>query len=117
MCSVDAPAPTIIEADKPTFVRNPFLDDLDGDVASADALRRGRSSLVIPRGDGIGFEGRNGAGSSTGINAPNGNGQGPLGNSGGGSGGSGSSPYAPGSAPKRPHTGEPDTFTRSGAGQ
>lgn len=93
MCSVDAPAPTVIEADKPTFVRNPFLDELDADVASADALRRGRSSLVIPTGDGIGFSGRGGTGGSTGTGDPNGNG------SSGGIGGSGGGPFNPGTPP------------------
>lgn len=85
MCSVDAPEPQIIESPKPTFVRNPYLDELDNDVASADALRRGRSSLVIPtNGDGIGFEGRGGSGSATSGGIPNGNGRNPAGSSGGG---------------------------------
>jgi len=83
MCSVDAPAPTVIEADKPTLVRNPYLDETDNDVASADALRRGRSSLVIPTGTGLGFSGRDSIGSGTSGGAPNGNARGPMGSGGG----------------------------------
>lgn len=85
MCSVDAPPP--VEIEKPTFVRNPFLDENTADERTADALRRGRSSLVIPKGTGIGFEGRGGStGGSTGGN-PNANARGPLGGNGGGRGG------------------------------
>lgn len=104
MCSVDAPAPTVIEADKPTFVRNPFLDELDADVASADALRRGRSSLVIPTGDGIGFSGRGGTGAGTGIGDPNGNGQGPIGGVARSGPSSGSGPFNPGTPPRNTRT-------------
>ncbi len=61
MCfgSIEAPEP--IEIEKPVFVRNPFLDDEDTKARSADALRRGRQSLVIPTGTGIGFEGAGGS--------------------------------------------------------
>ena len=73
MCSVDAPE--AVEIDKPTFVHNPFLDDDTSDARSADALRRGRSSLVIPTGQGIGFDGRGGSTSAGGTGNPNGNGR------------------------------------------
>lgn len=46
MCAVSSPKPKKI-AD-PVFVRNPFLDEDPTDASSPDALRRGRSSLVIP---------------------------------------------------------------------
>ena len=61
MCfgKVDAPEPIKIE--KPVFVRNPFLDADEDDARSANALRRGRSSLVIPTGTGIGFDGPGGS--------------------------------------------------------
>lgn len=71
MCSVDAPDP--VEIEKPTFVRNPFLDEDTNDVRSATALRRGRSSLVIPTGTGVGFDGRGGSTSASGTGNPNGN--------------------------------------------
>lgn len=98
MCSVKAPKPTVIAADKPTFARNPFLDELDGDVATADALRRGRSSLVIPgNNDGIGFEGRGGATGGSSGGTPNGNSRTPRGRSPGSPGGGGAgTPFAPG---------------------
>jgi hypothetical protein len=88
MCSVDAPAPQVIEADKPVTVRNPYLDETDRAVASADALRRGRSSLVIPTNTGIGFEGRGAGGAGTSGGTPFGNAAGPIGNRGGSAGGS-----------------------------
>ena len=61
MCfgQVDAPEP--VEIKKPVFVRNPFLDDEDDKARTADAMRRGRSSLVIPTGTGIGFSGADGS--------------------------------------------------------
>ena len=62
MCFPSVQTPEPIEVEKPVFVRNPFLDDEDTKARSADALRRGRSSLVIPTGTGIGFQG---AGSSS----------------------------------------------------
>ncbi len=61
MCFGQVAAPEPIKIEKPVFVRNPFLDDDDTDARSADALRRGRSSLVIPSGTGIGFEGAGGS--------------------------------------------------------
>lgn len=79
MCSVDAPAP--VEIEKPTFVRNPFLDDDTSDVRSADALRRGRSSLVIPTN--ASFGGRGGSVAITQTGSPQGNSQ-PGGIGGGG---------------------------------
>lgn len=97
MCSVKAPKPQVIEQTKPTFVRNPFLDELDADVASADALRRGRSSLVIPGNNN--FNGRGGSGSATGTGNPNGNSANPLGGAGSSGGGSGSGPYNSGNPP------------------
>ncbi len=60
MCFGQVSAPEPIKIEKPVFVRNPFLDD-DSDARSADAKRRGRSSLVIPSGTGIGFEGAGGS--------------------------------------------------------
>ena len=83
MCSVDAPEPQTIEVEKPTFVRNPFLDELDNDARSADALRRGRSSLVIPMGESIGFTGRGGEGGRGGSGLPQGNSRRPIGRNGG----------------------------------
>ena len=61
MCFGSVQAPEPIEIEKPVFVRNPFLDDEDTKARSADALRRGRSSLVIPTGTGIGFQGAGGS--------------------------------------------------------
>jgi len=87
MCSVDAPPP--VEIEKPTFVRNPFLDEDTNDVRSADSLRRGRSSLVIPTD--ASFDGRGGTAGNTGTGNPNGNG------SNGGVGGGGRN--APGAIP------------------
>ena len=76
MCFGQVQAPEPIEIEKPVFVRNPFLDDEDTKARSADALRRGRSSLVIPSGTGIGFEGAGGsveasAGGASGVGGPN----------------------------------------------
>ncbi|KKK49894.1 hypothetical protein LCGC14_3130450 [marine sediment metagenome] len=76
MCFGNVQAPEPIEIEKPVFVRNPFLDDEDTKARSADALRRGRSSLVIPTGTGIGFEGAGGfaqagAGGVGGAGGPN----------------------------------------------
>lgn len=59
MCSVSAPAP--VEVEKPVFVRNPYLDEIQQDTKTAAALRRGRSSLVIPANDSIGTAGRGGS--------------------------------------------------------
>lgn len=81
MCSVSAPKPKTIETPEPTFVRNPFLDELDADVSTADALRRGRDSLVI------GFEGRTTTSGNVGQGGTNG--RRPIGNSGSGPFGSG----------------------------
>lgn len=93
MCSVDAPEPQVIETEKPTFVRNPFLDDADNDARTADALRRGRSSLVIPAEEGVvGFDGRGGSTGAGGTGIPNGNGRPPGGNAGGGTLGQGTPP-------------------------
>lgn len=104
MCSVDAPEPQVIEADKPVTVRNPYLDETDKAVASADALRRGRSSLVIPTARGIGFEGRSGAGSATSGGTAFGNSQGPIGKKGkkGSSGGGSGGPFVRGNDYARP---------------
>ncbi len=76
MCFGKVEAPEPIEIEKPVFVRNPFLDDEDDKARSADALRRGRSSLVIPSGTGIGFEGAGGsvegaAGGASAVGGPN----------------------------------------------
>ncbi len=60
MCFGQVKAPEPIKVEKPVFVRNPFLDNPDG--SGADSMRTGRSSLVIPSGTGIGFEGQGGVG-------------------------------------------------------
>ncbi len=57
MCFGKVTAPEPIEIEKPVFVRNPFLDEDERNARSADALRKGRSSLVIPGSTGIGFSG------------------------------------------------------------
>ncbi len=57
MCFPDVSGPEPIKVKKPVYVRNPFLDDEDSDARTADASRRGRSSLVIPSGTSIGFAG------------------------------------------------------------
>lgn len=107
MCSVDAPEPQVIEADKPVTVRNPYLDETDRAVAAADALRRGRSSLVIPGNTGIGFAGRGAGGGATSGGQAQGNGRGPIGNRGSRAGGGASTPgaapgpFIPGTAPPR----------------
>jgi hypothetical protein len=80
MCSVDAPKP--VEVEKPVFVRNPFLDEAAGDVKTAAALRRGRSSLVIPKNNSIGTSGRGSETTAAGIIQPNGNSQNPISGSG-----------------------------------
>lgn len=61
MCSVDVPEPKTVEVDKPVFARNPALDGVENDARTANAMRRGRSSLVIPLGQtgDLGFAGRN----------------------------------------------------------
>lgn len=98
MCSVDAPEPQVVEVDKPAFVRNPYLDDLDNDARSADALRRGRSSLVIPTGVGqVGFSGRGGSAGVSAGGTPNGNSRGPNRSGPGGGGSTGN--YSGGSTP------------------
>jgi len=56
MCSVKAPKAAPVQ--EPVFVRNPYLDEVQQDVNSATALRRGRSSLVIPKNTSIGTTGR-----------------------------------------------------------
>ncbi len=90
MCfpSVDAPEP--IEIEKPVFVRNPFLDEDEQNARSADALRRGRSSLVIPGGTGIGFEGAGGQSAAVAGGSGSRAGYGPKTIGGSGAGGSNS---------------------------
>ncbi len=61
MCFPSVKTPEPIKIEKPVYVRNPFLDDEDDKARTADAMRRGRSSLVIPSGTGIGFEGAGGS--------------------------------------------------------
>ena len=95
MCFGHVEAPEPIEIEKPVFVRNPFLDDEDDKAQTADALRRGRGSLVIPSRMGIGFEGAGGSVEAGGAGAAGA----------GGSGGGGSGKYGPAgisSAPKGP---------------
>lgn len=104
MCSVDAPEPQVIEADKPVTVRNPYLDETDRAVAAADALRRGRSSLVIPGNTGIGFAGRGAGGGATSGGQAQGNSRGPLGNRQAGNAGStggNTGPFIPGTPTPR----------------
>ncbi len=82
MCSVDAPAPVVVP--DPVFVRNPFLDEVGQDTKTAAALRRGRSSLVIPENNSIGTSGRKGVTTAAGLIQPNGNSQNPIKGSGAG---------------------------------
>jgi len=106
MCFGKVEAPEPIEIEKPVFVRNPFLDDEEQDARSAQALRRGRSSLVIPSKTGIGFEG---GGGSVAAGA---------GGSGGIPGGSATTPggsAGPAGIP-RPGPGGPRTRNRGGGG-
>ncbi len=77
MCFGKVEAPEPIKIEKPVFVRNPFLDDDTEDVRSADAMRRGRSSLVIPTGTGIGFEGEGGVAGGSAQGNPNNNSRNP----------------------------------------
>lgn len=96
MCSVDAPEPQVVEVDKPAFVRNPYLDEADADARSAAALRRGRSSLVIPTEAGqVGFTGRGGSAVPSVGGTPNGNSRNPLGGGGPSGGGSSGGPVNP----------------------
>ena len=72
MCFPSVKTPEPVEIEKPVFVRNPFLDEDEKSARSASAIRRGRSSLVIPTGKGIGFSGAEGsveAGAAGGSNA------------------------------------------------
>ena len=60
------------EPRRPTFVRNPYLDDT-GDDRAAEAISSGRSDLVISSGKGIGFAGRGAQGSAGAVGLPQGN--------------------------------------------
>ena len=52
MCKAPKP-PKPKPAEKPEFLRNPYLDAAIGQSAVVSALRTGRSSLRIPLGSGL----------------------------------------------------------------
>lgn len=58
MCTGGNKAPEPKPVEKPAFVHNPYLDA--DETKEGAKIRTGRSSLVIPLGESIGFEGRGG---------------------------------------------------------